>query len=903
MKRLCYYAAVVAGFATIIAAMRCTNMTASNTSEVGNPKLYGHLVDGRIGSAAQGAMVRIYPVYLNKMAQTLGKTASGVPAIDSTLTDHNGYYSFDSLKKNVYSIQGEYIEGSDTLYMRHPSVMFIESQDLGYDTLRLPGWIKGKVVVPGDETPKNITCYIPGTSYMAITNDTGGFRITGIPAGTYSLSITSARFRDTTLYGFKVTPNHETNAGDIVIGLDRSKNEHDVWGVFDSTYDCKAIDSIEAVVSGDSIPANTPRIYRLDWRPSLSGYSGFIYVPDNGFFWKVDIWVFDTLGRRIGAYRLPTINRATGDVEVPSFNPFNSIPVISLHDTTVSINDSIRLHAAISTLADDSIVGMEWKIGNAGTFTNTKNGDTAIIAPKNSGSIPCIFRVTDKFGNIATDTAFTTVITDPPVITIKVNPGIDSVAGKAITVPVDTTMSFDVAIQQRFGSVAMITWIYQGTPEWTDSGEQLTTKSITFGHSGKQLLICKVRDDDGNVTADTVAVAVVTPLSGVLTVSTVLTMENSPYLVRNDLFVPNKMVLTISPGTEIRIGPGKTIFVYGTLHAEGTDSRKIQMFTEDTTVYWGLNLHATCIMRFCEVSRAHAHMGITTSDTVFIDSCIFNNTDVHGNQLSCGLIRGSNFLQSNGQTSVDCAGDDWRISGNTFVIIPDFTTGYGPVSISVHGSNAVISANSISGGGISVEGANPTISANHVSGRSISIGGGEGGIIEGNIIENGFEQGITVNSHSVSIYNNRINNNTGSGIFISGNLKGGVVRHNEIKGNRCAAAVTYPSDPCAGIVCVSGSIPDSTWLIDSNVISNNSVGVMCDGSSVVNYNNIFNNTEFDFRAIGNIYSYVDISVNWWGTTDTASIQRKIYDRKDDPGVLNANIFPIQQSPVSGAGPK
>ncbi|MGA2508189.1 MAG: carboxypeptidase regulatory-like domain-containing protein, partial [Chitinispirillaceae bacterium] len=537
MKTLKHYAAFVAGSVMLLLAVRCANMNPANTSEVGNPKLTGRLIDGRTSTPAQGAIVRVYPVYLNKMAQALGKVANNAPAIDSTKCDHNGAYQFDSLDQGIYSIEGEKIDGTDTLTMRHPSVVFVASKDLGCDTLQLPGWIKGKVLVPSGESAKNITCYIPGTSYIAITNDTGGFKITGIPVGTYSLSITSTRFNDTTIYGLKVTQNHETPAGNILLGLDRSKNEHDVWGVFDTTYNIKAIDSIEARVSGDSIPADSPRIYKLDWRPSLFGYSGFIYVPDGGFFWNVDVWVFDTLGRRIGAYRVPTINRATGDVQVPNFNPFNSIPVITLHDTTVSIYDTIRLHAVITTLADDSIVSMAWKIGSAGTFTNTTKKDTVIIAPKDSGIINCVFRVTDKFRNTAADTVIDSVITDPPIFTL----------GNDTTVSVGANLTFSANVQQRFGSVVMYTWNYQGDTTWTDSGSQ-HTKSITFKHLGEQHLICEVKDDDKNLIADTVNIWVATELGGLINKDLTLRESESPYVVKGDITVATGVKLTIEPG-------------------------------------------------------------------------------------------------------------------------------------------------------------------------------------------------------------------------------------------------------------------------------------------------------------------------------------------------------------------
>jgi hypothetical protein len=882
-----YYAALVTAFAMMLTSMRCVNMNAANTSEVGNPKLSGHLVDGRSGLAAQGATVRIYPVYLNRMARALGKTASGAPAIDSALTDPAGYYSFDSLDQNVYSIEGEYVDGSDTLTMRHPSVMVIKSMDLGYDTLRLPGWIKGNVVVPSGESPKNITCYIPGTSYIAITNDTGGFKITGIPEGAYSLSVTSARFNDTTLFGITVTPNHETDAGYIALGLDRSKNEHDVWGVFDSTYNCKAIDSIEAVVSGDSIPADKPRIYKLDWRPSLNGYSGFIYVPDNGFFWKVDIVVFDTLGRRIGLYRVPTINRASGDVEVANFNPFNSIPVISLHDTTVSINDTIRLRPVISILADDSIVSMEWKIGSAGTFTRTTNKDTIIVASKDSGIISGIFKVTDKFGNIASDTIIDSVITDPPVPAITIVPAYDS-AGNSITLPLGTKISYKASVQQRFRSVAKITWSYQGASSWGNGGIQ-DSGSITFDQLGQQRLICRVRDDDGNEAADTLNVLVVTVIGGVLPMNSVLRESGSPYAVKQDLVVQTGGTLTIESGTLVRIDPGVNIIVYGAFYAEGTSSKRIVFMVnsnDTTSTCGGLNLQtgSTCKLKNCNATNGGIsgdYNILYAPDSIILDSCTFKNNAVSSGHTMCGLIRGCVFL-GNG---VGLHDDSWKIEGNMFIGVDDFDF-YSNILI-VDGKNTTISSNRFTGGG-----------------TSLAVIGA--GIINNNIIENSIRYGISVFSWgtgSWTISDNTIRNCMGTGLFADqdvGNpsIEEGKISHNLFTGIGFGASSLSPAYINAGIVCMG-----APYSIDSNIVTNNSIGVICSSSDALTNNNIYNNRDYDFRVLVNDAGNVSAPNNWWGTADTATIQTKIFDYNDDNGLGKVLIDPIATDSIPGAGPR
>jgi hypothetical protein len=499
VKQIDRYAAVVAVSAMLFFAVHCGNLNPANTSEVGNPKLSGHLIDGRTKTPADSAMVRLYPVYLNKMAKALGKVASTAPAIDSTLTDRNGYYRFGSLQNSIYSVEAELIDGADTLSMRHPYVLFIGDMDLGWDTLRLPGSIKGKIVVPSGESAKGITCYLPGTSYIAITNDTGGFRITGIPAGTYSLSITSTRFNDTTLYGIQVNPNRETDKGNITLSLDRSKNEHNVWGIFDTTSDYKKVHRIEARLSGDSLPADSPRIYSLDWRPDVAGYSGFIYLPSGGLFWKVAVWVYDAFDHRIGAYEIP-INRSTGDIQFPSFDPCNGIPAVALQDTTVSIYDSVPLHPAITRLADDSIVSMAWDIGNTGTFTPTAATDTLIIAPNDSAEIPCVFRVTDRFGNVAVRTGLVTVVTDPPTAN----------AGNDTTVNTNDSFSVHYSGTDGYGRIVKYRFDANNDGVFEDSSTISGDKRFKAPSTGGNFpIILQVEDDDGNRSDDTMIMHIV----------------------------------------------------------------------------------------------------------------------------------------------------------------------------------------------------------------------------------------------------------------------------------------------------------------------------------------------------------------------------------------------------------
>ncbi|HAJ80514.1 MAG TPA: hypothetical protein DCO75_12180 [Fibrobacteres bacterium] len=474
----------------------CSSPSSGNGSDVGNPGLCGHLEDGRYSKAAYGATVRLYTENFDHKHVIL--TSHSSLAVDSVQTDKNGYYIFDDVAEGIYYIQAEYIDNNDTLFMHHSSIIYSGSKDLGWDTLWLPGSIRGKISVSGEDV-MGITCYIPGTSYISITDSLGSFNITSVPAGSYSLSFTSSRFNDSTLYNIKVYPDSETYIGIITLSIDRSKNEHDVWGIFDTSSDYHKVRRIEARITGDNIPVDSPRVYSLDWHPSAAGYSGFIYVPTKGTFWDVSVWVYDSIGHRIGAYTT-TINTSTGDIQIPTFDPCNGIPVIDLHDTTVSLYDSIMLKPNISKLGDDSIINMAWDIGNTDNYTPTTAKDTLLIASANSMELPCVFRVIDNFGNTVMRTVFVNVIKDPPVVFA----GYDTIVAR------NSSVDLRGRADQQFGSIVKWEWnIGSSGFKTTSSGN--TTITVPDSFITAYTCILRATDDDGNSAVDTIILTVGIP--------------------------------------------------------------------------------------------------------------------------------------------------------------------------------------------------------------------------------------------------------------------------------------------------------------------------------------------------------------------------------------------------------
>ena len=90
------------------------------------------------------------------------------------------------------------------------------------------------------------------------------------------------------------------------------------------------------------------------------------------------------------------------------------------------------------------------------------------------------------------------------------------------------------------------------------------------------------------------------------------------------------------------------------------------------------------------------------------------------------------------------------------------------------------------------------------------------------------------------------------------------------------------------------------YTLVNNTISDNNVGILvgyCCGYAPTpfSYNNVFNNTQYNVKTRTPLD--VMLSNNWWGTTDTATIEQKIYDGFDEGGLGIIFYQPILTGPV------
>ena len=95
-----------------------------------------------------------------------------------------------------------------------------EGNDVGNVKMKPLGTIRGKALIDGKSEHYDTTVYIPGTSYIAMTNADGTFAIYNVPEGTYTLRYTHEGYMPIMTEGVILTcpedaENPETTTRDV----------------------------------------------------------------------------------------------------------------------------------------------------------------------------------------------------------------------------------------------------------------------------------------------------------------------------------------------------------------------------------------------------------------------------------------------------------------------------------------------------------------------------------------------------------------------------------------------------------------------------------------------------------------------------------------------------------------
>ncbi len=329
-----------------------------------------------------------------------------------------------------------------------------------------------------------------------------------------------------------------------------------------------------------------------------------------------------------------------------------------------------------------------------------------------------------------------------------------------------------------------------------------------------------------------------TSISGILTQDVTWTKESSPYFLTGNLLVSNGVTLIIQPGTTVNLA-NYYIMVNGTLKAKGNSNDPIAFnggeiqFTKSSTG-WNETAGTGCIVE-------NSTFNVTTTEALGISSSV---------KVSNCTIRSSDR--------------------------------YGTYGINIGDGSPTIINNTISGAyrGIQIYAGTPTIVNNFLSNNyeAIFITGGSqtpcSPLISKNVITDDVI-GIDVScygSGTANIAENLILNSKGSEIF---NIMSGGTASVVVEGSR-----NYKCN------------------ILNNTIFNSNCSLVLPSSPqpILTFkgNNVYGDSQYDvYLRIG---ENVNLSENWWGTTDNQTIDHAIYDFYDNFGLGVVTYQPILLNP-------
>ncbi len=156
--------------------LRCSSPTevTGNPDNPGGSEVWAKLVDSNDNPVA-GAHVAAYDT--SDTSRTPGA---------KQITSSDGVFRFDSteLEPGIYDFVGTY---DDTSLIVVIKARAHDADSLGTFKMLPPGAISGMIQTVGSSVYDDVKCYIPGTSYQATPDESGGFTISNVPPDSYSL--------------------------------------------------------------------------------------------------------------------------------------------------------------------------------------------------------------------------------------------------------------------------------------------------------------------------------------------------------------------------------------------------------------------------------------------------------------------------------------------------------------------------------------------------------------------------------------------------------------------------------------------------------------------------------------------------------------------------------------------
>lgn len=325
-----------------------------------------------------------------------------------------------------------------------------------------------------------------------------------------------------------------------------------------------------------------------------------------------------------------------------------------------------------------------------------------------------------------------------------------------------------------------------------------------------------------------------TDFHGLISTNTTWTKANSPYYITDHTLVDTGATLTVEPGVIIKIAKGVNFYVKGNIYAVGTVTDSIYFNGYDNANWrnaWNgialtgtVNKKVNATFGYCLISRATQALYVENANLAVTNSTFFR--DDQGVYLNHGQA---------------------IVTGNKFI---EVTPG-------------AFWADQYAGQDIYADVIN-----NEFDLSSVFVGAPAGGFfgtinIDGNYMHGKNSQMTVLHAKNVSIKNNLILNcRTGLSVQWSSFLDKPFT-HNLIANCDLGA---YIND-------IHGSITNNTFKLNKTAVQ---LGF---SAPFVFENNCFDSNSFNVQAVSS--TTYTLSNNWWGSTDSAAIEAKMYDYDQD----------------------
>jgi hypothetical protein len=182
--------------------------------------------------------------------------------------------------------------------------------------------------------------------------------------------------------------------------------------------------------------------------------------------------------------------------------------------------------------------------------------------------------------------------------------------------------------------------------------------------------------------------------------------------------------------------------------------------------------------------------------------------------------------------------------------------------------------------------------------------------ISNNFFNNYPNNGAAVHTNGGIISNNTIIGGFGGGIK-TGNSEGGLILYNVIKDVYATAAITIGYDTSPTVIgnwLINNEQGITFWNPNATYVSNNTVigsiqgfrfteDVTASTLGTIIYNNIHSNSDNAVVEIHDPQAVINMTYNWWGTTDTSLIEERLYDQRLHSTLGLVNYEPFLTAPA------